>query len=175
MKERILIKFLIKYKYIIAAAVVIFVALQTFLIVEVKKSAYEAGKNEIQTQYDKYKSAVLKAESDARKNALDETNRLNAEWQKKLDAHYEKQKNLESVITNIRNSNNRLSEQINSFRARTKNSNNPSGATKIESEACWALFENRRRIDEDRIRDAEQVNNELIQAKDYIDLIQTIH
>lgn len=168
-------KFLIKYKYIIAAAVVIFVALQTFLIIEVKKSAYEAGKQEIQTQYDKYKSAVLKAESEARKNALDETNRLNAEWQKKLDANHEKQKNLESTITNIRNSNNRLSEQINSFRARAKNSNNSAGATKIESEACWTLFENRRRIDEDRIRDAEQINNELIQAKDYIETIQTIH
>lgn len=168
-------KFLIKYKYLIAIAVSIFVALQTFLIVEVKKSAYEAGKQEIQTQYDKYKSAVLKAESDARKKALDETNRLNAEWQEKLDAQYEKQKSLESVITNIRNSNNRLSEQINAFRSRTKSSNNPTSATKIESETCWALFENRRRIDEDRIRDAEQINNELIQAKDYIETIQTIY
>lgn len=88
---------------------------------------------------------------------------------KKLDEQYEKQKNLESVVTNIRNNNNGLSEQINSFRTRTKNSNDFAGATKIESEACWALFENRRRIDEDRIRDAEQINNELIQAKDYID------
>ena len=168
-------KFLIKYKYIVAVVVAIFVALQTFLIVEVKKSAYEAGKLEIQTQYDKYKSAVLKAESDARKKALDETNRLNAEWQKKLDTQYEKQKSLESVIANIRNSNNRLSEQINSFRSRTKSSNNPTSAAKVESETCWTLFENRRRIDEDRIRDAEQINNELIQAKDYIETIQTIH
>lgn len=168
-------KFLIKHKYIAIAIIFIFSVLQTILIVEVKKSGYEAGKLEIQTQYDKYKTAVLKAESDARKEALDETNRLNTEWQKKLDEQYEKQKNLESVVTNIRNNNNRLSEQINSFRTRTKNSNDFTGAAKIESEACWALFENRRRIDEDRIRDAEQINNELIQAKDYIETIQTIH
>lgn len=168
-------KFLIKHRYIIAIVVFVFVALQTFTIIKVKNSAYEAGKQEIQTQYDKYKTAVLKAESDARKEALNETNRLNTEWQKKLDEQYEKQKNLESVVTNIRNNNNRLSEQINSFRTRTKNSNDFTGAAKIESEACWALFENRRRIDEDRIRDAEQINNELIQAKDYIELIQTIH
>ena len=168
-------KFLIKHRYIAIAIIFIFSVLQTILIVEVKKSGYEAGKLEIQTQYDKYKTAVLKAESDARKEALDETNRLNTKWQKKLDEQYEKQKNLESVVTNIRNNNNRLSEQINAFRTRTKNSNDFAGAAKIESEACWALFENRRRIDEDRIRDAEQINNELIQAKDYIETIQTIH
>ena len=168
--------FLTKYKLIITAVVAtIFVALQTFVIIGVKKSAYDAGKLEIQTQYDNYKTAVLKTESDARKKSLDETNRLNVEWQKKLDTQYEKQKSLESAIANIRTSNDRLSEQISSFRARTKSSNSSASAAEVESKTCWALFENRRRIDENRIRDAEQINNELIQAKDYIETIQTIH
>jgi hypothetical protein len=165
-------KFLIKHKYIAIAIVFIFSVLQTILIVEVKKSGYEAGKLEIQTQYDKYKTAVLKAESDARKEALDETSRLNTEWQKKLDEQYEKQKNLESVITNIRNNNNRLSEQIRAFSSRTKSKNDSASAANIESQTCWTLFENRRRIDSDRIKDAERINDELILAKKYIETIR---
>lgn len=171
MKGQILIQFLTKRNIIIVSVIALIIGLGLFVKYEKTKS-YEKGKAEIQKVLDDYKTEALKKENQLKTEAINQSAKLNKEWEIKLKEEHEKQVKLESTIANINNSNNRLSDQIRAFSSRTKSSNNPTDATNIESKTCWTLFENRRRIDSGRIKDAERVNGELILAKKYIETIR---
>ena len=171
MKGLILIQFLTKRNIIIASVIALIIGLGLFVRHEKSKS-YEKGKAEIQKILDDYKTEALKKENQLKTEAINQSAKLNKEWETKLNEEHEKQIKLESTIANINNSNNRLSDQIRAFSSRTKSKNDSTNATNIESKTCWALFENRRRIDSDRIKDAERVNGELILAKKYIETIR---
>lgn len=171
MKGLILIQFLTKRNIIIASVIALIIGLGLFVRHEKSKS-YEKGKAEIQKILDDYKTEALKKENQLKTEAINQSAKLNKEWETKLKEEHEKQVKLESTIANINNSNNRLSDQIRAFSSRTKSKNDSANATNIESKTCWTLFENRRRIDSDRIKDAERVNSELILAKKYIETIR---
>lgn len=171
MKGLILIQFLTKRNIIIVSVIALIIGIGLFVRHEKSKS-YEKGKAEIQKILDDYKTEALKKENQLKTEAINQSAKLNKEWETKLKEEHEKQVKLESTIANINNSNNRLSDQIRAFSSRTKSKNDSANATSIESKTCWSLFENRRRIDSDRIKDAERVNGELILAKKYIETIK---
>lgn len=166
-----MIPFLTKRNIVIVLYIAILVGLGFFIKNEKSKS-YESGKAEIQKVLDDYKREALKKENQLKTEAIAQSTRLNKEWELKLKEQHEKQIKLESTIASINNSNNRLSEQIRAFSSRTKSKNDSAGAANIESKTCWTLFENRRRIDSDRIKDAERINGELVLAKKYIETIR---
>ena len=151
--------------------IAILVGLGLFIKNEKSKS-YESGKAEIQKVLDDYKKEALKKENQLKTEAIAQSTKLNKDWELKLKEQHEKQIKLESTIASINNSNNRLSEQIRAFGSRTKSRHDSASAANIESKTCWTLFENRRRVDSDRIKDAERVNNELVLAKKYIETIR---
>ena len=171
MKGLILIQFLTKHNIAIVLCVAVLIGLGFFIKNE-KAESYENGKAEIQKVLDDYKKEALKKENQLKTEAIAQSAKLNKEWEIKLKEEHEKQIKLESTIASINNSNNRLSEQIRAFSSRTKSKNDSSSAANIESQTCWTLFENRRRIDSDRIKDAERINDELILAKKYIETIR---
>lgn len=171
MKGLILIQFLTRRNITIVLCVAVLIGLGFFVKNE-KAESYENGKAEIQKVLDDYKKEALKKENQLKTEAIAQSAKLNKEWELKLKEEHEKQIKLESTIASINNSNNRLSEQIRAFSSRTKSKNDSTSAANIESKTCWALFENRRRIDSDRIKDAERINDELILAKKYIETIR---
>lgn len=171
MKGLILIPFLTRRNIAIVLCVAVLIGLGFFVKNE-KAESYENGKAEIQKVLDDYKKEALKKENQLKTEAIAQSTKLNKEWELKLKEEHEKQIKLESTIASINNSNNRLSEQIRAFSSRTKSKNDSASAANIESQTCWTLFENRRRIDSDRIKDAERINDELILAKKYIETIR---
>lgn len=171
MKGLILIPFLTRRNIAIVLCVAVLIGLGFFVKNE-KAESYENGKAEIQKVLDDYKKEALKKENQLKTEAIAQSAKLNKEWELKLKEEHEKQIKLESTIASINNSNNRLSEQIRTFSSRTKSKNDSASAANIESQTCWSLFENRRRIDSDRIKDAERINDELILAKKYIETIR---
>ena len=166
-----MIPFLTRRNIVIVLYIAILVGLGFFIKNEKSKS-YESGKAEIQKVLDDYKREALQKENQLKTEAIAQSTKLNKEWELKLKEEHEKQIKLESTIASINNSNSRLSEQIRAFSSRTKSKNDSASAANIESKTCWTLFENRRRIDSDRIKDAERINDELVLAKKYIETIR---
>lgn len=166
-----MIPFSIKHSVAIVLCVAILVGLGLFIKNEKSKS-YESGKAEIQKVLDDYKREALQKENQLKTEAIAQSTKLNKDWELKLKEQHEKQIKLESTIASINNSNNRLSEQIRAFSSRTKSRHDSASAANIESKTCWTLFENRRRVDSDRIKDAERINDELVLAKKYIETIR---
>ena len=134
---------------------------------------YNNGQQNIQTKFD----AFVKANNDAiaKKNAdvLLETKNLNEYWKGQIKKYEDEKQNLVDRIDAINITNGRLSNDIKEYRKREAARSNSTNTTNNEADVAWTLFENRRRIDSERIKDAESINSQLIEAKDYIDNICT--
>ena len=150
---------------------IVFVILSTLVFVYYK--GYSNGKHVVQLSFDKYKESVKKNTEDKNKEIYDETTRLNDYWKGQIKIYEDEKIKLQSRIDSINDSNNRLSNDIEAYRKRERDRSNSTNTTNNETQTAWLLFENRRRIDSERIKDAESINQQLIQAKDYIENICT--
>ena len=148
-----------------------FVILGTLVFVYYK--GYSNGKEVVQVKFDEYKTTVKNNTEAKNKQVYQETVKLNDYWKGQIKIYEDEKIKLQSRIDSINDSNNRLSNDIEAYRKRERDRSNSTNTTNNETQTAWLLFENRRRIDSERIKDAESINQQLIQAKDYIENICT--
>ena len=142
-------------------------------IIFIYNKGYSNGKEVVQVKFDEYKTTVKNNTEAKNKQVYQETVKLNDYWKGQIKIYEDEKIKLQSRIDSINDSNNRLSNDIEAYRKRERDRSNSTNTTNNESQTAWLLFENRRRIDSERIKDAESINQQLIQAKDYIENICT--
>ena len=164
--------FSIKLNWLYIKWILIAVSLITAIIFIYNKG-YSNGKEVVQVKFDEYKTTVKNNTEAKNKQVYQETVKLNDYWKGQIKIYEDEKIKLQSRIDSINDSNNRLSNDIEAYRKRERDRSNSTNTTNNESQTAWLLFENRRRIDSERIKDAESINQQLIQAKDYIENICT--
>ena len=164
--------FSIKLNWLYIKWILIAVGLITAIIFIYNKG-YSNGKEVVQVKFDEYKTTVKNNTEAKNKQVYQETVKLNEYWKGQIKIYEDEKIKLQSRIDSINDSNNRLSNDIEAYRKRERDRSNSTNTTNNESQTAWLLFENRRRIDSERIKDAESINQQLIQAKDYIENICT--
>lgn len=164
--------FSIKLNWLYIKWILIAVGLITAIIFIYNKG-YSNGKEVVQVKFDEYKTTVKNNTEAKNKQVYQETVKLNDYWKGQIKIYEDEKIKLQSRIDSINDSNNRLSNDIEAYRKRERDRSNSTNTTNNESQTAWLLFENRRRIDSERIKDAESINQQLIQAKDYIENICT--
>ena len=164
--------FSIKLNWLYIKWILIVVGLITAIIFIYNKG-YSNGKEVVQVKFDEYKTTVKNNTEAKNKQVYQETVKLNDYWKGQIKIYEDEKIKLQSRIDSINDSNNRLSNDIEAYRKRERDRSNSTNTTNNESQTAWLLFENRRRIDSERIKDAESINQQLIQAKDYIENICT--
>ena len=164
--------FSIKLNWLYIKWILIAVGLITAVIFIYNKG-YSNGKEVVQVKFDEYKTTVKNNTEAKNKQVYQETVKLNDYWKGQIKIYEDEKIKLQSRIDSINDSNNRLSNDIETYRKRERDRSNSTNTTNNESQTAWLLFENRRRIDSERIKDAESINQQLIQAKDYIENICT--
>lgn len=164
--------FSIKLNWLYIKWILIAVGLITAIIFIYNKG-YSNGKEFVQVKFDEYKTTVKDNTEAKNKQVYQETVKLNDYWKGQIKIYEDEKIKLQSRIDSINDSNNRLSNDIEAYRKRERNRSNSTNTANNESQTAWLLFENRRRIDSERIKDAESINQQLIQAKDYIENICT--
>lgn len=164
--------FSIKLNWLYIKWILIAVGLITAIIFIYNKG-YSNGKEVVQVKFDEYKTTVKNNTEAKNKQVYQETVKLNDYWKGQIKIYEDEKIKLQSRIDSINDSNNRLSNDIETYRKRERDRSNSTNTTNNESQTAWLLFENRRRIDSERIKDAESINQQLIQAKDYIENICT--
>ena len=164
--------FSIKLNWLYIKWILIAVSLITAIIFIYNKG-YSNGKEVVQVKFDEYKTTVKNNTEAKNKQVYQETVKLNEYWKGQIKIYEDEKIKLQSRIDSINDSNNRLSNDIEAYRKRERDRSNSTNTTNNESQTAWLLFENRRRIDSERIKDAESINQQLIQAKDYIENICT--
>ena len=164
--------FSIKLNWLYIKWILIVVGLITAIIFIYNKG-YSNGKEVVQVKFDEYKTTVKNNTEAKNKQVYQETVKLNDYWKGQIKIYEDEKIKLQSRIDSINDSNNRLSNDIETYRKRERDRSNSTNTTNNESQTAWLLFENRRRIDSERIKDAESINQQLIQAKDYIENICT--
>lgn len=132
-------------------------------------NGYKSGSSQVQARFDSYKIEQQTNELINWSNSYKESNDLNQSWLKKVKEYENQKEKSDARIANLINANARLSSDIKEYRDRRKQQSSVAYADDTEAQTAWLLFEQRRRVDFERIKDAEDVNNQLIQAKDYID------
>ena len=142
-------------------------------IIFIYNKGYSNGKEVVQVKFDEYKTTVKNNTEAKNKQVYQETVKLNDYWKGQIKIYEDEKIKLQSRIDSINDSNNRLSNDIEAYRKRERDRSNSTNTTNNETQTAWLLFENRRRIDSERIKDAESINQQLIQAKDYIENICT--
>ena len=142
-------------------------------VIFIYNKGYSNGKEVVQVKFDEYKTTVKNNTEAKNKQVYQETVKLNDYWKGQIKIYEDEKIKLQSRIDSINDSNNRLSNDIEAYRKRERDRSNSTNTTNNESQTAWLLFENRRRIDSERIKDAESINQQLIQAKDYIENICT--
>ena len=164
--------FSIKLNWFYIKWILIAVGLITAVIFIYNKG-YSNGKEVVQVKFDEYKTTVKNNTEAKNKQVYQETVKLNDYWKGQIKIYEDEKIKLQSRIDSINDSNNRLSNDIEAYRKRERDRSNSTNTTNNETQTAWLLFENRRRIDSERIKDAESINQQLIQAKDYIENICT--
>ncbi len=164
--------FSIKLNWLYIKWILIAVGLITAIIFIYNKG-YSNGKEVVQVKFDEYKTTVKNNTEAKNKQVYQETVKLNDYWKGQIKIYEDEKIKLQSRIDSINDSNNRLSNDIEAYRKRERDRSNSTNTTNNETQTAWLLFENRRRIDSERIKDAESINQQLIQAKDYIENICT--
>lgn len=164
--------FSIKLNWLYIKWILIAVGLITAVIFIYNKG-YSNGKEVVQVKFDEYKTTVKNNTEAKNKQVYQETVKLNDYWKGQIKIYEDEKIKLQSRIDSINDSNNRLSNDIEAYRKRERDRSNSTNTTNNETQTAWLLFENRRRIDSERIKDAESINQQLIQAKDYIENICT--
>lgn len=164
--------FSIKLNWLYIKWILIAVCLITAIIFIYNKG-YSNGKEVVQVKFDEYKTTVKNNTEAKNKQVYQETVKLNDYWKGQIKIYEDEKIKLQSRIDSINDSNNRLSNDIEAYRKRERDRSNSTNTTNNETQTAWLLFENRRRIDSERIKDAESINQQLIQAKDYIENICT--
>ena len=164
--------FSIKLNWLYIKWILIAVGLITAIIFIYNKG-YSNGKEVVQVKFDEYKTTVKNNTEAKNKQVYQETVKLNDYWKGQIKIYEDEKIKLQSRIDSINDSNNRLSNDIEAYRKRERDRSNSTNTTNNESKTAWLLFENRRRIDSERIKDAESINQQLILAKDYIENICT--
>lgn len=164
--------FSIKLNWLYIKWILIAVGLITTIIFIYNKG-YSNGKEVVQVKFDEYKTTVKNNTEAKNKQVYQETVKLNDYWKGQIKIYEDEKIKLQSRIDSINDSNNRLSNDIEAYRKRERDRSNSTNTTNNETQTAWLLFENRRRIDSERIKDAESINQQLIQAKDYIENICT--
>lgn len=164
--------FSIKLNWFYIKWILIVVGLITAIIFIYNKG-YSNGKEVVQVKFDEYKTTVKNNTEAKNKQVYQETVKLNDYWKGQIKIYEDEKIKLQSRIDSINDSNNRLSNDIEAYRKRERDRSNSTNTTNNETQTAWLLFENRRRIDSERIKDAESINQQLIQAKDYIENICT--
>lgn len=164
--------FSIKLNWLYIKWILIAVSLITAIIFIYNKG-YSNGKEVVQVKFDEYKTTVKNNTEAKNKQVYQETVKLNDYWKGQIKIYEDEKIKLQSRIDSINDSNNRLSNDIEAYRKRERDRSNSTNTTNNETQTAWLLFENRRRIDSERIKDAESINQQLIQAKDYIENICT--
>ena len=164
--------FSIKLNWLYIKWILIAVGLITAIIFIYNKG-YSNGKEVVQVKFDEYKTTVKNNTEAKNKQVYQETIKLNDYWKGQIKIYEDEKIKLQSRIDSINDSNNRLSNDIEAYRKRERDRSNSTNTTNNEAKTAWLLFENRRRIDSERIKDAESINQQLIQAKDYIENICT--
>ena len=164
--------FSIKLNWLYIKWILIAVSLITAIIFIYNKG-YSNGKEVVQVKFDEYKTTVKNNTEAKNKQVYQETVKLNDYWKGQIKIYEDEKIKIQSRIDSINDSNNRLSNDIEAYRKRERDRSNSTNTTNNESQTAWLLFENRRRIDSERIKDAESINQQLIQAKDYIENICT--
>ena len=164
--------FSIKLNWLYIKWILIAVGLIT-VIIFIYNKGYSNGKEVVQVKFDEYKTTVKNNTEAKNKQVYQETVKLNDYWKGQIKIYEDEKIKLQSRIDSINDSNNRLSNDIEAYRKRERDRSNSTNTTNNETQTAWLLFENRRRIDSERIKDAESINQQLIQAKDYIENICT--